>query len=186
MIIPKPKAGNFKPAPAGTKPAVLIDFYDLGTVETKFGDKEMVRAVFQTGETFEKDGDTLNYNVASRYNKSLHEKASLRKVVEALLSRKMRAADWGADGFDPELLIGNGVLVSIVHSEPQSDGTVYANIESMMPLPDGMAAPDINDHYVRVKDRDDKPGQVQAKRDEWAKGSTSNDEPAWAAEELPL
>ena len=86
----------------------------------------------------------------------MHEMGALRPVVEALLGRKIVSMDYGAEGYDPESLIGRAVLVNIVHSDPVGDeGRIYANMQSMMPLPEGVEAPDINDHYVRVKDRED-------------------------------
>jgi hypothetical protein len=174
MRIQKPSSGaDFKPAPEGSKACTLVDIIDLGTVNTKFGDKDMIRLVFQTPDEFELNGDTLNYNVSQRYNATLNEKGNLYKAVTALLGRKLRADDYGTGGFDMEQLIGRGVLLQIVHSDPVGeDKRIFANIAGIMALPSQMLAPEINKSYTRKKDREDDP---QEARDKWATDSTTDD-----------
>jgi len=170
--------GNFKPAPAGTKVLTLVDVVDLGEVETSYGPKEKLKFTYQTEDTFEKDGDTLNYHVMQRYNKSMFKEgakiSTLRAAIEALLRRSVLASDYDSDGkFDVEKLIGMSAMGNIVQTDPKPDGTVYSNISTIMALPTGTPPVKINSSFVRKKYQ---PESGQQDRNKWAASQQTEDE----------
>ncbi len=145
------KAGaSFTPCPAGTHAVVCCDVVDLGLIESNFGGKtkkqHKVRIVWQTDE---KRDDGKPHLASRRYTLSLHEKASLRKDLEAWRGRPF--TDEELQGFDVESVIGVPCLLSVI--QEARSGTIYANVNALMRLPKGMAAPKIDPAYVRSQDR---------------------------------
>lgn len=105
--------------------------------------------------------------VSQWYTLSLHEKANLRKDLDAWRGKSFTDEDL-KEGFDVEKLVGAPCLLNVTQSKSEKNGKVYANVSSIMPLPRGMSkiAPE---GYVRVKDRDDAPEKeapAAAKQDE--------------------
>jgi hypothetical protein len=156
MIIARKSEGvGFAPAPSGTHAAVLVDVIDLGWIPNSFAkpgqaDKvHKIRLVWQLAEC--PPGSDRRYTVGRLYTLSLHERSTLRKHLDAWvgpLSPSQLA------GFDLEELIDCASLLSIVHND--RDGATWANVEAVMRLPKGMAAPE-PDGYVRKKDRPAEP-----------------------------
>jgi hypothetical protein len=98
----------------------------------------------------ERNQDGKPYLVQKQYTASLHEKASLRKDLEAWRGKPFTKDE--AQGFDVERLIGATCLLNVQHVERA--GSTYANVTSLMRLPHGMPAMQASG-YVRVKDRTD-------------------------------
>ena len=146
------KGSTFVPAPTGLSAAVCIDVVDLGTQETQFGARSRVKIVWALSKTM-KDGRP--FIVGRIYGRSLHPKAQLRQDLESWSGRKLSAKQISS-GIDLERLIGRGAYLSIQHDE--RDGTTYANVTAIVPLPDDQQAPPIPKDYVRVKDRDNGSG----------------------------
>lgn len=137
--LPEPtEGGNFTPAPAGTHPAICYRFIDLGTQTTNFDKRQ--RKVMLSWEITDPElrtEDGKPFTVSQRYTWSMHEKATLRKTLEAWRGTPFIKTDFGPDGFSVRKLIGIGCLLSILH-EPREGGGVYANINGVMKLPKGM------------------------------------------------
>jgi len=198
MLIGKPESQrNFDPAPQGGKALTLCDVVDLGEVETDWGAKDMLRLHYITPDTFQNDdGDAQHFMVVERCTKSLYDGSGKSpnpsKLYTRITSLTGAGPQYNSDGqFDVETLLGKSAFANIVHSEPNDKGAVWANIQSMMPLPAEIAAPLIPTNFVRSKDREPKPDQQQQKRDDWATGNKDGEpqgieEPTWASEELPL
>jgi len=142
---------SFTPAPAGVHQAVCCDVVDLGLVEVEWqgqkNTKPMVRLVWQIAESEPETGKP--YLIAKRYGASLHKKATLRKDLQSWRGRPFTEAE--LKEFDLDNVIGAGALLNVVHNV--KDGTTYANIEAIMPLPKGTPRLDVRD-YVRVQDRE--------------------------------
>lgn len=151
--------GNFTPAPAGSWGSVCCDVVDLGIVESTFSGKtkkqHKIRVVWQIDENMP---DGKPFLVSQRYTLSLHEKAGLRKDLEAWRGRAF--TDEELEGFDVETVIGAPCLLSVVQAV--SGGNVYANVKGVMKLPRGMQAIRVRD-YVRMADR--KPEDIGADND---------------------
>jgi hypothetical protein len=144
------KAGaNFTPAPAGSHASVCVDVVDLGNITVEYSGKaktqHKIRIVWQI-EELRDDGNP--FSLRKQYTLSLHEKSSLRKDLESWRGRSFTEDE--LRGFDVEVLIGKGALLSVIHKD--SNGTTYANVTGVMKLPKGMAAP-TPVSYVRECDR---------------------------------
>lgn len=145
------KAGaSFAPCPAGTHAVICCDVVDLGIVESNYAGKKKkqhkVSVIWQTGE---RRDDSKFFLVQKRYTLSLHEKAGLRKDLEAWRGRPFTEEE--LQGFDVEAVIGVPCLLSIIHNA--AGGNVYANVNALMRLPKGMAPPEPDPSYVRIQDR---------------------------------
>lgn len=142
---------KFQPAPAGTHAAVCCDVRDLGVLETTWqGETKKQHKVLLSWQIDELRDDGKPYLISRRYTCSLHEKAGLRKDLEAWRGRAFTEAE--LHQFDLETILGKGCLLNVVHK--QSGGDTYANVAGVMALPRGMTAPTVRD-YVRFVDRKD-------------------------------
>ena len=140
MKIPEPTAGgDFEPTPEGQFTAICARFVDLGTqtVESIHGIKHQHKVMIgweipevRVTDADGKDAPALHQE---RYTWSMHEKANLRKVLEAWRGVKFKEADFNT--FDTKTLIGVPCLMQIVHNVGQSNGKTYANIQSVMRSP---------------------------------------------------
>lgn len=158
LIVRRPQK-SYAQAPEGIYPAVCVDIVNLGIVQGAYGAKPKVRIVWQLDLVDE--GHDRRFDVARVYTLSLHERSALRKDLESWRGRKFSDAELDG-GFDLERLIGIGAQVQVTQSLGD-DGTVYANVATVIPLVKGQPklAPQ---SYVRAKDRQ-KP-QNGAHRDE--------------------
>lgn len=107
--------------------AVVADVVDLGVVTGQFGPKERVQVVFLL-DGINSQGE--NFRISGFYNKSLHEKATLRKTLKAILRREVTGS------FDMDEIIGTTVGLVIEHNDG-TDGKTYANIQAIIPAPKG-------------------------------------------------
>jgi hypothetical protein len=132
---------DFEPVSEGVHQAVLADIVDLGPIQTAFGVKDKVQFVWLTDEA---DETGRTKYLFKRYTKSLHEKASLRKDVKAILGKDIDGAS-----FDVETLLGRNNSLVVQHSEG-NDGKVYANIIGIMKPTTRIAIPA---DFTRKKDK---------------------------------
>jgi hypothetical protein len=146
---------NFEPAPEGLHRAVCVDVVDLGVQPTDWGEKHKVSIRWLIEE---KDMSGKQYMVSSRYTLSLDKKANLRKVLETWRGRKFTAEELA--GFDLEKLIGANCQLQVSHSDPSEDGTVYANVQAVVPAVQGLPYLDVPRDYVRAKDRENNPRRM--------------------------
>lgn len=147
MAITASKGSSYVPCPAGACAALCCDVVDLGIVESNYAGKvkkqHKIEIVWQTPEL--KD-DGKPYLVKKRYTLSLHEKASLRKDLESW--RGQAFSDEQLNGWDVEVLVGVPALINIVHNAV--NGSVFANVSTIMRLPKGMVPPAADPSYVRI------------------------------------
>lgn len=140
---------TFTPAPAGTHAAVCCDVRDLGVLETKWqGETKRQHKILVSWQIDEARDDGKPFLVSKRYTLSLHEKAGLRKDLEAWRGRAFTEAE--LHQFDVEAVVGKGCLLNVV--QKQVGGDTYANVTAVMALPRNMQAPTVRD-YVRFVDR---------------------------------
>jgi hypothetical protein len=128
---------------------VCVDVVDLGILEVTYAGvakkQHKINVAWQISELRD---DGKPFLVFKRYTLSLHEKAGLRKDLEAWRGRKFTRDE--EMGFDVESIIGANCLLNVTHTEKA--GKVYANVASVTPLMKGM--PTINAQgYVRKVDR---------------------------------
>ena len=144
------EGSSFVPCPAGPHSSVCVDVIDLGKQPNAFKDGALVHKVRLVWQVAERKEDGKPYLVQKQYTASLHEKASLRKDLEAWRGKPFTKDE--AAGFDVEQLLGKPCLLNVQHVERA--GSTYANVTSLMRLPKGMAAIQPTG-YVRKKDRTD-------------------------------
>jgi hypothetical protein len=142
MELPK-NEGNFEQTPAGTFVARCFRFVDLGSHEQVFqgeskGLKRLVLISFELPTELMSDGRP--FTIAKRYVWSTHEKANLRKDLEAWRGQKFNERDFGPGGFDIRNVIGKTCTLTIVHNE--RDGSTYSNIASIGAAMKGMVIPE--------------------------------------------
>jgi hypothetical protein len=133
---------QFERADEGEHLAVLADVIDLGEVDTKYGRNHMVRFVWLV-EQRDKEGKQIS--VTRSYTRSLHEKASLRKVIKAIHGR-----DPG-NSFDLETLLGTNMRLVIEHREYED--RVIAFIAVMLKPRKGDTTLTVPSDFVRAINR---------------------------------
>lgn len=144
----------YTPPPEGLHQGVCVDWVDLGMVKTQYGEKHKVRAVWQIEEMYQdpdKKFPPKRFTPMQTYTLSLNEKAKLRQHLEAWRGRKFTKDE--LDGFDLETTIGANCQLQIVHNIGD-DGTVYGNIQAIVPLGKGMTKLTVDGDYTRMRDRD--------------------------------
>ena len=143
IIAGKPKQGFDRELPTEDQHvAVLTGVWDLGTrSKTWQGETKDVHEVMMCFEVDQKlsKGEFIGKNmcVYFRVKLSLHEKAKLRKAVEAIRSKALEESE--LETFDIESLIGMPCLADIKYTK-SPDGVVYANINQISKLPKQLTA----------------------------------------------
>ncbi len=149
MIVREPEQ-QFIQAPAGVHGAVCVDEVDMGLLPNRFdpesGPVQTVRIFWQIDEVMT---DGRPYLIKKDYRASLHEKAGLRKDLEAWRGRPFTFDELA--GFDLEAVVGAPCMINIVKKLSRK-GKEFSNIASITPLPKGMNRIEPRG-YVRVKDR---------------------------------
>jgi hypothetical protein len=160
------KAGSkseFEPCPEGPQVAVCCDVIDLGIVEVTWqGETKRQHKCEIRWQSADLMADGKPYLLRERFTLSLHEKANLRRVLEAWRGKKFTDAE--AEGFDVEKLLGANCYVNVVHRKGSKGGT-FANLASIMPMPRGMT-PITPKDYTRVVERDSPPADGDAHFDD--------------------
>lgn len=121
---------EFELTPEGGYTGRCIKVIDLGTQTStgQFGTKQQ-KKVMITWELLDdevKMADGRPYSVNQFYTASLHEKAQLRKDLEAWRGKKFTELE--LEGFDLKDILGAYCMIQIVHS---ADGQ-YANVNALM------------------------------------------------------
>lgn len=165
MAIVASKGSSYVPCPAGAYAAPCCDVVDLGIVKSTYAGKEKkqhkIEIIWQTPELRD---DGKPYLVKKRYTLSLHEKAGLRKDLESWRGRPFTEEE--LNGWDVESVISVPALINVVHNA--ANGSVYANVATIMRIPKGMPIPTLDPSYVRVQDRPAEGGEATAPQEgEW-------------------
>lgn len=183
--VPEKSSGAFIPCPAGTHNAVCVDCVEIKDVERSYGGKtwkeDQLRFVFQVEKRISEADVQAKLKamagaapdqIASakklagqRFSvrtfgmkQSMHDKAGLRKFVEAWLGKQFAVNE----ELDPESLIGTPCFLTVVHKMGgEHNDRVYANIGGIAPIMlDGetgqpLKAPISPENYTRQSERTD-------------------------------
>lgn len=147
-IVARENKKEYSTAPEGLWHAVCVDVVDLGMVETEWGEQHKIQIRWQLEDLDPKTQKP--YLVSRKFRLSLHEKSSLRPLLEAWRGKKFTHEE--LEGFDLERLIAANCQVQIIHNLA-SNGNTYANIQAVVPPPKGAAKLAPRD-YTRVVDRE--------------------------------
>ena len=135
--------GNFKRVPAGAYIGRCYSLIDLGTQTTtgQYGEKQQHKLrigweLFGEDEsgaplTVEIDGREMPMTISKSYTVSLHEKAGLRKDLQAWRGKEFTEEE--AKAFDVSKLLGAYCMVNVTTSE--TNGKTYSNVAGLTPLP---------------------------------------------------
>jgi hypothetical protein len=148
-IIARQQDTSFVPAPVGTYAATCVDVEDLGMQPNHFKPGEQVHNIRLCWQIAERMPDGRPYLASRLYRLSLHPQSALRQHIDTWNGALTPAQ---LQGFDVETLIGRSCLVSIIHNV-KPDGRVFANVDTVLALPKGMAAPAPDGSYVRKCNR---------------------------------
>lgn len=150
MKLSKKSSGNFVPHDDGSFRAVCVDVTPLEKQQSKFGERDIFRLVFETDAPKREDGSPQC--VWSRgFTPSLNEKANFRKFLRQWLGRDLTAAEEAE--FDTESLIGKGANIVVVHEDSSDGDKTYANIAACTPCKGKALEP--SGTFTRKKDRGD-------------------------------
>ena len=155
MHLPKPgEGGNFTQVPGGNFPAICYRVVDLGTQESTFqGEVSKKHQVMISWELKDDecvmsggqyDGQPMTMHKS--YTWSMHEKATLRKHLEAWRGKPFKDTDFGPDGFDIRNLLGVPCMLMIVQNE--NGGKTYSNISGIAKLPKNLPVAELFNQRV--------------------------------------
>lgn len=139
LVSAKSGGTEFEPAPAGAHAARCFRIVDLGSQKKTWqGQTKLAHQILFSWELpTARMQDGRPFIINQRYTASLSEKAQLRGVLESWRGRKFSPQELA--GFDLYNVLGKTCLINIVHNE--KDGKKYANVASVMPIPQGMEVP---------------------------------------------
>jgi hypothetical protein len=138
---------DFDPVPEGSHLAVCDMFVDLGIQESNYnGEIKQQHKIYLRWQIpslrlkYEKDGVEHEGPMAigSKFTLSLHEKASLRKILQSWRGRAFTPEE--LKKFDVTTILGKPCLITVTHS-PKDGGGVYANVGAVARLPQGIPEP---------------------------------------------
>lgn len=118
---------------------VCSKIIDLGTQynETFKNSAHKIRIFWEiVGETIEINGEQMPRLVSKEFTLSLNEKSKLRQALQSWRGKAFTAEE--LQGFDLRKVLGVGCQLQIIHKEG-SNGTTYANVETILALPVGGA-----------------------------------------------
>lgn len=139
------KGAEVEPIEAGSYPARVYQMIEIGTVAGFQGSLQpKVRIGFELPTELhvfdEKKGEQPRV-ISQDYTLSFHEKAKLRKVIEACDPKALGTDEDGfMEEFDVETLVGKPLLITVAQ-KPKKEGGAYAFIDNCTRLPKGMSCP---------------------------------------------
>lgn len=134
----KPSVPQLEP---GTYFGLCVGLYGIGEQEQGYNGKtryvEQILMTFEIpAETVEVDGEQKPRHLSKTFTASTSEKGNLRKFLKSWRGKDF-ADDKEMAAFDLTKILGRSAMLNVVMSEKG-----YSNIDSIMPLPKGMADPD--------------------------------------------
>lgn len=161
-------APSIAPVEEGTHLGVCSMLIDLGMQYSEVYKKSQRKVLIGwelPDETIEIDGEMKPRVLSKRYTANLSEKSNLRKDLASWRGRDFTPEELKA--FDLKNIVGASCLLTIIHSK--NGEKTYANIQSVVKLPKGMAKQALSEPPV-VFDLDTDPLE------------RVEDMPAWIAE----
>jgi hypothetical protein len=118
---------KFEQARAGKQAAVIAKFEDIGTHETKYGERAQCRIVYVLAEC---DSNGRQKRVSQTLTASLHEKSKLSAVLTQILGTV-------PDEFDSNILIGRQVILNL--GTVVKDGLERVRLYGVEPAAEGQS-----------------------------------------------
>ena len=137
----KKTGGDFILPPAGNHQAVCDDIWDIGMQRGEGKGEEILNhkviIAWEINELIpsgERTGE--RFGITKFYTASLHEKSKLFADLVGWRNKPFTTQE--LERFDLDTVIGANCMLNIVHA-PNTAGDVKARIQSIAPLPKGMA-----------------------------------------------
>lgn len=135
--------------------AVCVDVIDLGDEEVTWqgqskGFKPKLKLAWEIEEIHPEFGGPCR--IYAKYTASLNEKSRL--YSDLISWRGVEFTPEELEDFDMANLIGVPCMLQIIHRQ-DTKGTTWANVNNIMPMPQGMGAIAPSGEYTRAKDRED-------------------------------
>lgn len=131
-------APSIAPVEEGTHLGVCSMLIDLGMQYSEVYKKSQRKVLIGwelPDETIEIDGEQKPRVMSKRYTANLSEKSNLRKDLASWRGRDFTPEELKA--FDLKNIVGASCLLTVIHSK--NGEKTYANIQSVVKLPKGMA-----------------------------------------------
>ncbi|MET4294743.1 hypothetical protein ABIB06_006576 [Bradyrhizobium sp. LB8.2] len=133
---PKPTS-TFQLAPIGQHKAILYGLIDVGTQDTKNmkGEDVKQRQIYAQLELHGKNAPLIDGKppvFSKRLTFSMHEKATLRAIIEAITNTTHSGNVYG-DGIDILPAVGGACLLQLAESK-KPDGSEGRKIQAVMPV----------------------------------------------------
>ena len=129
-------AANYDPIPEGTHLAVCNMLVDIGIqFSERFNNRnEKVIIGWELPDVkIDLSDGPHSRSITQTYTSSINEGSNLRNDLAAWRGRDFTKQE--LDAFNLRNILGTSCLINVVHK--QSNGKTYANIQSVMPLPQG-------------------------------------------------
>lgn len=151
MHAPKSEGGTeFEKHPPGSVATVCTRVIDMGTHFNPRQEKDQRKLMlaFESSRLMEQEGEFKGepFLLFANFNYSMYQgKAHLCNFIESWIGRRFASQD-EADQFDLSTLIGRTAFCNVIHSD---DGK-WVNIQSIMPVPEGVQAPLIKGKTILI------------------------------------
>ena len=123
----------------------------------------------------------FTYVKSRMYTLSMHKKSNLRALVQQIIGKEL--SDDEAYEYDIFKIVGKPCMTSVVHK--QVGDKTYANISTVMPLPDGFPPPKpVREQFTYSID--ESPKSVPEEVPEWMKELIVSSKEWEDADDLPL
>ena len=136
---------NYQPVEAGNYVERCYSMVHIGTcTEEIMGVKKDLNKVRLTWElptetkVFKEENGEQPFVLSKEFTLSMHEKASLRKILESWRGKAF--TDEESKAFDITKLLGVPCMLNVIH-KTSKQGKVFAEIAGVSPLPKGFACP---------------------------------------------
>jgi hypothetical protein len=141
------EGSSFAIHPAGQFAAVFTDLIDLGEkwVEWPGSPGKAQHKIVLLFRTAALNPDTKKpFEMRQEFTASMNEKSKLLPFVEAWLGKPFESEQAAWHALDNlHKLEGRAAFLSVVHKKNKAGDRTYAVINAIMPLPTGMAKPDL-------------------------------------------
>ena len=185
LTVKETGGGGGTPIGAGTYPARCVGVVDLGIQHNDFNDKdqEKVRLIFELPtERVQVDGEDKPRWLSKPYTASLHEKATLRKDLDAWRGKPFTAEELA--GFNLQNVIGAPCILTIINQEGKT-GSVYAKIASISKPMKGMDVPPLENDPILFDMDADNAAEVLKTLPNWMREEVEKSV-TWKARSAPI
>lgn len=132
--------------PCGSNLAAIYAIIDLGSQPDTYGVAGDTKHQIEIGFRILVPNCHDIFEIKATFTQSLNEKATLSRVVEAVLGRPLTVQD--RRGFDAKDLLGKPLIVYIAHKVSVRTNKSYGKIMDYASAPMGAVIPDLSEEFM--------------------------------------